>query len=230
LRARRGNREFTGAAVFAYFPPPSITTITRMRIGPLACALFLGLAGCASQNREPEFPLAHRNPIIVHEFAFSPGVVALDPTLGYSLYRGSPGVPREQRAEALGRAAAFNLADALSRELSQLGYDVMSGEDGPTAPGERALIVNGDFRHIYEGHRHEGANAEVNIAIDYQLAGQPPQRLTGFVLDSQRLQSEGLVPAAGQHGEDVNYEATRLGAAIGRYVAELAQSNRWPGR
>ena len=201
-----------------------------MRFVSLVALLLLGLAACAPQNREPTFPSMHPYPIVVREFAFSPGVVTLDPTLGYSLDRGSPGVPRTERADALGRAAAFNLADAASRELIRLGYDAVSGTDGVAATAARALVVSGDFQHIYEGHRHEGAGVDVSVAIDYEAAGEPPQRLTTFVLDSRRLAHEGLVPIAGEHGEDVNYEATRLGAAIGRYVAQIAQSDRWPAR
>jgi hypothetical protein len=201
-----------------------------MRFRSIALALFPALAGCAFQAHEPSFPFSHLNPIIVHDFTVAPHVVALDPTLGYSLYRGSPGVPREQRAEAVGRAATFNLEEAISRELRRLGYDVVVGEDGAIAPDRRALIVSGDFEHIVEGLRHEGASAEVDVAVDYQSSDASPQRLISFDLDSRRLLPEGNVPAAGRHGEDVNYEATRLGAAIARYVAELARSNRWPGR
>jgi hypothetical protein len=198
---------------------------------PAAVLLLLALAGCAGQHSEETasapFPAS---PIIVHEFAVSPGGVMLDPTLGYSLHRGMPGVPPQQRAEALGRAAAFNLADAMSRELRRLGYDVVTGEDAAKLPVERALVVSGDFRQIFEGHRHEGAGVSVAVAIDYQSAGTPGRRLIAFALDSRRLPREGLVPVAGRHGEDVNYEATRLGAVIGRYVADLAKRDRWPAR
>jgi hypothetical protein len=207
-----------------------------MRLLPTAVAAALcliALAGCVAQRAGEGGPPAHPNPIVVHEFVVAPGVITLDPTLGYSLDRGSPGVPREERAEAIGRAASFNLADALSQELARAGYDVVRGDDGDDGsstvqPGERALIVSGDFRRIYEGHRHAGAGVAVAVAIDSQSGGTAPQRLTAFNLDSQLLEREGLVLAAGQHGEDVNYEATRLGAAIGRYVAELARSESWP--
>src|SRR5579864_4303821 len=62
------------------------------------------LAGCAPQRAGG---LTHPNLIAVREFAFSTGVVTLDPSFGFSLYRGSPGVPPRQRAEAVGRAAGF---------------------------------------------------------------------------------------------------------------------------
>ena len=203
-----------------------------MRWLPFAAVVLpFALAGCAPRHAEaPAFPAVDApspSPIIVREFAFSPRVVTLDPTLGYSL-AGGTAVPPRQRAEALGRAAAFNLADTLSREIKRLGYDVVAGGDGPLRPGERALIVTGEFRRIYEGHRHADADIAVTVAIDYASAGAAPQRLVAFDLDGRRLPREGLVAAAGPHGEDVNYEATRLGTVIGRYVARLAQTEHWP--
>jgi hypothetical protein len=194
------------------------------------------LAGCMPQRVDSAGlpPPAHSNPIIVREFAVSPGVVTLDPSFGFSLYRGAPGVPPPQRAAAVGRAAAFSLADAVSQQLSRLGYDVVDAETaGSPEPGSgggaRALVVSGDFRRIYEGHRHENASIAVDVAVDYRAPGAAaPQRLASFEIDSRRLLHQGLVAAAGRQGEDVNYEATRLGAAIGRYVGELARADRWP--
>ena len=85
---------------------------------PLVAAAWAGillvifLAGCSPQY---EATTAHPNPILIREFAFSPGIVTLDPSFGFSLYRGEQGVPREQRAAGLGRAVAFNLTDAMAR-------------------------------------------------------------------------------------------------------------------
>ncbi len=206
-----------------------------MRLVPFAALLLLlVLFGCAPRHAEElSFPVADMSspslsPIVVYEFAFSPGIVTLDPTLGYSLARGAPGVSPQQRAEALGRAAAFNLADTMIRELKQRGYDVVAGSGAPQ-PGERTLVVSGDFSRIYEGHRHAGAAIAVGVAIDYESSGAAPQRLTAFSLDSRRLPREDRV-RAGLHGEDVNYEATRLGAVIGRYIADVARTEHWPAR
>ena len=57
-----------------------------------AGVLFLiFLAGCGPQY---EAQTAHPNPILIREFAFSPAIVTLDPSFGFSLYRGEQGVPR----------------------------------------------------------------------------------------------------------------------------------------
>ena len=101
---------------------------------------FVFLAGCGPQY---EATTAHPNPILIREFAFSPGIVTLDPSFGFSLYRGERGVPREQRAAGLGRAVAFNLTDGMAEYLTGLGYDVLRSETGSVEPGMRALIVSG---------------------------------------------------------------------------------------
>lgn len=172
---------------------------------------------------------AHPNLIIVREFAFSPGVVTLDPSLGFSLNRGEPGVPAARRAESVARGAAFSLADAITQQLTQLGYDVAHIEAGSAEPSGRALVVTGTFGRIVEGHRHEGASVDARAEVDYRAANGGLQQLSTFPMDSRRLPAEGLVPAPGRLGPDVNYQATRLGAAIGRYVADLARTNKWPG-
>ena len=96
--------------------------LMRSRVVAGGAGLFvlflLFLAGCVVQN---EAPTLHPNPILIREFAVSPGIVTLDPSFGFSLYRGERGVPREQRAAGLGRAVAFNLTDAMAEYLTGSG-------------------------------------------------------------------------------------------------------------
>jgi hypothetical protein len=47
--------------------------------------------------------------------------VTLDPSLGFSLQRGRAGVPPAERAAAVGRAAAFVLADNITQQLHDYG-------------------------------------------------------------------------------------------------------------
>lgn len=189
-------------------------------------ALFLAvLAGCA---RERPGGLTHPNLIAVREFAFSTGVVALDPSFGFSLYRGSPGVPPRQRAEAVGRAAGFSLADAVAQQLQSLGYDAVRSDTIAAEPGGRALIVAGTFRRINEGHRRQNASLAVDIEVDYQASGAAPQRLTAFSFDSRGAPREPLTAAAARQGTSVNSAAVRVGGVIARYVADLARANNWP--
>lgn len=200
-----------------------------MRAAPgfAGAVLLLLLAACAAP-RPPEVAAtsAHPDRILVEDFGFSPGIITLDRSLGFSLYRGEPGVPPRQRADSVGRAAAFNLADTVTGDLARLGYDVEHTETSNPAPGGRALIVRGAFRHIYEGHRHQRASVSVAVEIDYEAPGGGLQRLSVFDLDSRTLPRG---PYPGRHGTDVNYQATRLGTAIARYVAEVARASQWPG-
>ncbi len=136
----------------------------RSTLTAAAAALFLvALAGCLPQAAGPP---AHPNPIIVREFAASPGVVTLDPSFGFSLNRGAPGVPPRQRAAGVGRAAAFSLADAITQQLITLGYDAIRSDTAVPEPGARALIVSGAFRHIDEGRRRRVGAENPSIAVD----------------------------------------------------------------
>ncbi len=195
-----------------------------------AGVLFLVfLAGCGPQY-EAQTP--HPNPILIREFAFTPAIVTLDPSFGFSLYRGERGVPPEQRAAGLGRAVAFNLTDGMAEYLTGLGYDVLRSESGSVEPGMRATIVSGTFRRIDEGSRRrvgaENSGVTVDVAIDYQVYGQTPQRLAALQLNSRQFVGSGLVGVTARQRGDVKIEARQLGAELGRYVAQVARSQKWP--
>ncbi len=195
-----------------------------------AGVLFLVfLAGCGPQY---EAQTAHPNPILIREFAVSPAIVTLDPSFGFSLHRGEQGVPRDQRAAGLGRAVAFNLTDGMAEYLTGLGYDVLRSESGSVEPGMRAIIVSGTFRRIDEGRRRrvgaENSGVTVDVAIDYQVYGQTPQRLAALQLDSRQFAGSGLVGVTARQRGDVKIEARQLGAELGRYVAQVARSQKWP--
>jgi hypothetical protein len=199
---------------------------TAMRAG-LLLLCFLG--GCGPQYDAP--PTTHPNPILIREFVFSPAVVTLDPSFGFSLYRGERGVPRDQRAAGLGRAVAFNLTDAMAEYLTRLGYDVLRSESGSVERGMRAIVVSGVFRRIDEGQRRrvgaENSGVAVDVAIDYQVYSRAPQRLAAFQRDSRQL-GGGVVGVSARQRGDVKIAASQLGAELGRYVAEVARSQSWP--
>src|SRR5258708_25360500 len=148
----------------------------RLVLTAAAAALFgVALTGCVPELAGSP---AHPNPIIVREFAVSPGVVTLDPSFGFSLHRGVSGVPPSQRAAGVARAAAFSLADAIAQQLSLLGYDAIRSDTATLEPGARALIVTGSFRHIDEGRRRqvgaENPSIAVDAEIDYHTEGAVP--------------------------------------------------------
>ncbi len=174
----------------------------------------------------------HPNLVIIREFSFSPSVVTLDSSFGFSLYRGSPGVPPRQRAESVGRAAAFSLADTAAQQLGSLGYDVVRSDTAMPEPGGRALIVTGTFQRINEGHRRhvgaENASVIVDAEIDVQSAGAAAQRVMALQLDSRRVPRDAVIAASGSRGTSVNTAAARVGSALARTVSETARLNNWP--
>jgi hypothetical protein len=195
----------------------------RLRQRLFAAGLFcLAAAGCADQQNAG---LPHPNAIIVREFALSQAAITLDPSFGFSLYRGTPGVPPRQRAASVGRAVAFNIGDAIVEQLRQAGYDSVLSDGTTPEPGGRALIVTGAIRSINEGLRRrvgaENPSVSAYGEIDYRTAaGAAPQRLSSFALDSRQV---------GGGGGDVKAAAVRLGHAIAQSVLEVARRNNWPG-
>ena len=202
----------------------------RSALTAASAALFLvALVGCVPERAGSP---AHPNPIIVREFTYSLGNLTLDPSFGFSLDRGAPGVPARQRAAGVGRAAAFSLADAIAQQLVTLGYDAIRSDTAAPEPGARALIVSGVFRHIDEGRRRrvgaENPSIAVDAAIDYQTQTAAPQRITEIHLDSRQVPREAIVGVSARRGVDVNLAATRVGGAIARIVSDAARLNNWP--
>jgi hypothetical protein len=198
---------------------------------PAALAILstLALTGCVPQQGGSG---AHPNPIIVREFSYSAASITLDPSFGFSLYRGTAGVPPRERAAGVARAVAFSLADAVATQLGLLGYDAIRSNTATPEPGARALIVSGTFRHIDEGRpRQVGAenpSIAVDAEIDYQVEAAAPQRIAELHLDSRQVPSNAIVDVSGRRGVDVKLAASRVGGAIARYVSETARINNWP--
>lgn len=194
----------------------------------IAALVLSLLVACVPQDGAP----SHPNPIIIREFAFAPAAVTLDRSFGFSLYRGEPGVPPSQRAAGLGRAVAFNLADAMAEQLTSQGYDVIRSDTATPEPGARAIVVSGSFRYINEGSRRrvgaENSSVAIDAQIDYQ--GSPtaaPQRLAAFQLDSRQVASGGYIGVSASNA-DVKAASARLGSAIAGYVGDTARLNKWP--
>jgi hypothetical protein len=199
-------------------------------IATLALLFPAGFAACA-EHRDVGAP-AHPDLIIVRQFTTRGRIVVLDPSLGFSLSRGKPGVPSARRAASVARAAAFTLADAITQQLRELGYDVVQSDKVGPEPGGRALIVLGAFRSINEGHRRRFAATDASVAaaaaIDYQANGVRPQRLMAFQLDSRQTPHQDLLNARAHREPGVNSAAMRLGIMTARAVAGLAHRNNWP--
>jgi hypothetical protein len=200
-----------------------------LRFASTVMLVLLALAGCVEEGAKEAGAAAHPNLIIVREFAFAPGVVTLDPSLGFSLNRGSPGAPPRARAATVGRAAAFSLADTITQQLAALGYDVVRSDTAAAEGGGRALIVTGRFHRIFEGHRRQGASVAVAVEIDYQADGSAPRRLAAFDIDSRSTPPLPRSVATARNGADVNAAADRVGLVVGQYVATLAHRSSWPG-
>ena len=201
------------------------------RFRGLAVALpLLVLAGCAQNgaldsSKPSDF-------IVISDFALPQGVVRLDPSFGFSLYRGEPGVPPERRAASIGRAVGFLVTDTIVDRLRALGYDAVSTTNpNPAGSGYRALIVSGTFRDIDEGQRRHPLDAHsaviADVTIKAELPGGGAQPVQSFTVDSRSAPKVHDENGATRRETGVNADATDVGAEIARVVGEVARRNNW---
>lgn len=206
---------------------------------PVLFLALLALAACTTPQGPAQpsagYP-AKPEIVVIRSFEVPEGVVDLDPTLGFSLRKGAPGVPQPVRAASVGRAAAFSLADAAVAELRAAGLDAMRADPQASLPAGSALVISGVFDRIEEGRRHRlgGAGGRSAVAVDatiaYQSSGAAPQRLLDLHEDSAALGEEGNSgggrrPRYATAGVDA--DAQRVGREIARAVADLARHQNW---
>jgi len=169
--------------------------------------------------------------IVISDFTAPEGVVRLDPSFGFSLYRGEPGVPAQQRAASIGRAVAFLVTDTIAERLRGLGYDAQSTVNPAPHTGMRALLVSGAFRAIDEGSRRHpsevGSTVIADVLINAELPGGRIQKVQSFTVDSRTAPHAGTTSAATRRETGVDADAARIGAQIAGVVAEVARRNNW---
>jgi hypothetical protein len=170
--------------------------------------------------------------IVVTDFAVPDSAVHLDPSFGFSLYRGEAGVPKEQRAGSVGRAVAFLVTDTVVDRLRARGYDTVSTSDpSPADTGHRALIVSGTLSTVDEGQRRRVGNEHSavigQVEIKAELPGGGAQQVQSFSVDSRTAPPAAADNGATKRETGVDADATRIGAEIARIVAEVARRNNW---
>jgi hypothetical protein len=188
--------------------------------------LGLLLAGC-----EPATGLASKlaaegpSLIVVRDFRVEAATrVVVDTSFGFSLNRGQPGVPLSQRAAGLARAAAFNIADALTERLRQQGYNAVHADAHTPDPQGKAVIVTGVLREINEGHRRRVGDEHAKIVADAEIDDWSPgiRPVQALHLDSARLADDGVTGPTGQGSAALGAAARRVGREIARYVGAAA--------
>lgn len=224
--------------------------VTRSVPAALLVAAVLVLTACVPTRNQagPGGYPARPAIVIVRPFEASESVVVLDPSFGFSLQRGMPGVPRTERAAAVERAVAANLSDALTEELKAAGLDAVSVSAAASPRAANALVVSGVFRRINEGLRRRvgqvapGAGASrivADVQIDYTAPGSAVRQLLALHADSEEpadgdpSRSPAAAGSADEfHGlrvADVDADARRVGRTIAQSVIDLARRVNWLG-
>jgi hypothetical protein len=194
----------------------------------LAAAALLALTACVEGVTVPGPPSDF---IVVSDFAVPEGVVRLDQSFGFSLYRGTPGVPPAQRAASVGRAVGFLVTDTITNRLRGLGYDAQSTVDPSPQTGHRALLISGTFRTIDEGERRRPSEAGSAVIAEVQIKAEVPglgvRPVQSFSVDSRTAPPVAATGAATSRETGVDADAARVGAQIAAVVADVAKRNNW---
>ena len=196
--------------------------------GWLAILSVLALSGCVEGATVPGAPSDF---IVVSDFTVPEGAVKLDPSFGFSLYRGGPGVPPTQRAASIGRAVAFLVTDTIAERLRGLGYDAQSTINPSPQTGMRALLVSGAFRIIDEGSRRHPTEVHSAVVADVQIKAEVPgigvRPVQSFTVDSRSAPPVAATSGATAREAGVDADAVRIGAEIAGVVADVARRNNW---
>jgi hypothetical protein len=197
----------------------------------VAALPLLALAACVEDVTVPRPPSDF---IVISDFTVPEGAVRLDPSFGFSLYRGESGVPKQQRAASIGRAVAFLVTDTIADRLRGFGYDAQSTINPTPQTGMRALLVSGAFREINEGSRRHPSEVRSAVVADVQIKAELPgggvQNVQSFTVDSRTAPHAGAPSAATRRETGVDSDATRIGAQIAAIVADVARRNNWLAR
>lgn len=191
-----------------------------MRVAGFVVALAFILSGCDEPGSTPN-AAAPSNLVIVRDFTVSGSTrVVLDTSFGFSLNRGQPGVPLAQRGSGIARAATFNIVDALTEQLSQLGYDVIHARRDTPDPAGRALIVTGTLREVNEGHRRQVGDEHATVVADAEIDVWNPgiRPALALHLDSGQLGGAGSDEPSALAGA-----ARQVGRELARRTAEIAR-------
>jgi len=192
-----------------------------MRVAWFVIAVAFILSGCEEPGSTPRVATPPSNLVIVRDFTVGASTrVVVDTSFGFNLNRGQPGVPLAERGAGLARAAAFNIADALSEELHRLGYDAVRAHRDTPDPGGKALIVTGSLREVNEGHRRQVGDEHAKIIADAEIDEWGPgfRPALALHLDSSQLTGDNADESAALAGT-----ARRVGRELARRVAEIAR-------
>lgn len=191
-----------------------------MRVAWFVVALAFVLSGCDRSGSTPQ-AVAPSNLVIVRDFTINASTrVVVDTSFGFNLNRGRPGVPLAQRGAGVARAAAFDIADAVTEELRQLGYEVVHAHRNTPDPAGRALIVTGTLREANEGHRRQVGDEHAKVVADTEIDEWGPgfRPALALHLDSSQLAGDNAGDSSALGGS-----ARRVGRELARRAAEIAR-------
>jgi len=170
------------------------------------------IVACASATVTPEKVAAPATPvrptrIVVYDLAVSPAEVTLNQSIVHRTFRAVQSNQTLQKSQlTTAHAVAHDLADALVKDLQDLGFTVEKRPRGTPVKGN-VLIVDGQFLNVDEGNRLRrlvigfGAGAsklDTRVQV-YQVSAGTPQRVLEFEthVESAKMPGAAVTMGAG---------------------------------
>jgi len=183
-----------------------------------------GMAACARTSveslNERAVGLPKPQLVVVHDFAVTPGDVALDSAIGQQLIRTVRETPATEQELKTGREAARIVSENLVKEINKLAIPTVHAATATPSAGP-TLVVDGQFLSVDEGNRTQrmvigfGAGAsEVRTLVQiYETTNDGRRLVEDFYTTVKSSLKPGMGPMRGA-----------LGAAAGRAAASAAAS------
>ena len=191
--------------------------------GALVGLALAAVAGCARTSVQDVQVRATGLPkpqmIVVHDFAVSPGGVALDTAIGARLMDMASSTPESAEQLKVGQAVAAVVTENLVKEIRKFGIPAEPAATAASVAGP-SLSIEGQFLSVDQGNRLRrmvvgfGAGAsEVRTLVQvYETTPEGRRLVEDFYTTVKSSRKPGLGPMVG------------VGAAAGRAVTSAAVS------
>lgn len=193
-----------------------------VRNAVLVAVALAGLAACARTSvenvNERAVGLAKPQLVVVHDFAVTPGDVALDSAIREQLIRTVQETPATEQELKTGREVARVVSENLVKEINTLGIPTVPAATATPTAGP-TLVVDGQFVSVDEGNRTQrmvigfGAGAsEVRTLVQiYETTNDGRRLVEDFYTTVKSSLKPGMGPMRGA-----------MGAAAGRAAGSAA--------
>ena len=204
----------------------------KSEVTVLVAIALTGVVACARTSvqslNERAVGLPKPQVVVVHDFAVTPGDVALDSAIGQQLIRTVRETPASEQELKTGREVARIVSENLVKEINALGIPTVHAATSSASAGP-TLVVDGQFLSVDEGNRTQrmvigfGAGAtEVRTLVQiYETTNDGRRLVEDFYTTVKSSLKPGMGPMRGAVGAVAGRAAASAAASTGSEVVGM---------